>query len=165
MLNISRGTQEKSTIPNYLNNAINEVTELLEPELKKYDIKLVNECVTQFELNPKVTQFHQVLLNILINAIQAIETAIQQGRNSEHTIRLTNGLTDGYTCLSIEDTGCGISENNIRNIFNPFFTTKDFGKGIGLGLTMSHRLIDSWGGKIKIKSKINKGTKTCIFLP
>jgi signal transduction histidine kinase len=167
LLNLANGTQEKSSTPNFIQNIIKDVTELLEPEFKKFNIIIKNEINDEdkIELNSNIHQLHQVMLNILINSVQAIESSVLQGRTNNHYIQITCKTEQNFNHFVIRDTGCGITEKNIRNIFNPFFTTKEIGKGIGLGLTISHRIIESWGGKIQISSKLNEGSTISIFLP
>jgi len=67
--------------------------------------------------------------------------------------------------IRVSDTGIGMTTEEIEQIFNPFFTTKDSDKGIGLGLSISYRIIDAHQGKIKVKSKLNKGTTFIVTLP
>jgi two-component system NtrC family sensor kinase len=67
--------------------------------------------------------------------------------------------------ISIIDTGCGISEQNLRRIFDPFFTSKDVGKGTGLGLSVSHGIVEAHGGVIEVQSKVDEGSTFSVFLP
>jgi two-component system NtrC family sensor kinase len=67
--------------------------------------------------------------------------------------------------ISIADTGCGISEENMQRIFDPFFTTKGVGKGTGLGLSVSHGTIVAHGGMIEVSSEVGVGTEFHIYLP
>jgi len=67
--------------------------------------------------------------------------------------------------IEIEDTGMGISEENLERIFEPFFTTKQDWKGTGLGLAITYQIIESMKGKIDVKSAVGKGTKFTITLP
>ena len=67
--------------------------------------------------------------------------------------------------IMISDTGCGIAPQNIQKIFDPFFTTKDLGKGTGLGLTVSHRIIEDHTGIIDVESLENQGTCFTVKLP
>ena len=64
-----------------------------------------------------------------------------------------------------QDTGCGISRENIRKIFDPFFTTKEAGAGTGLGLALSYGIIRDHGGIINVKSEVDKGTEFEVYLP
>jgi len=67
--------------------------------------------------------------------------------------------------LSIADTGCGISEKNLKRIFDPFFTSKEVGKGTGLGLSVSHGIVKAHGGLIKVDSVEGQGTTFRVYLP
>ena len=107
--------------------------------------------------------FEQVFLNILTNAIDAIE--------KEGTITIKTYMMqmlsddDKKVIIEIHDTGCGISEMNLLRIFEPFFTTKDQGHGTGLGLSTVYMIIDKHGGDINVESKVDQGTKVIVRLP
>ncbi len=102
-------------------------------------------------------QFQQVIVNILINAMEAIE------RDGE--IRVQSAYDESRRCiqLSIRDTGHGIPEDVRLKLFDPFFTTKD--AGTGLGLSISHGIIERHGGHISLESQVGKGTTFTISLP
>ncbi len=102
-------------------------------------------------------RLNQVFLNLLVNAVQAIET---QG---EITIRTWSQGDE--VKVSISDTGSGIQEEKIKNIFLPFFTTKDVGKGTGLGLSISYEIIKAHNGEIGVVSKQGEGTTFTVSLP
>lgn len=104
-------------------------------------------------------KLHQVLLNVLTNATQAIE--------NEGTIMIATGeLTDeNKLYIKITDTGCGIKPENLDKVTTPFFTTKEVGKGTGLGLSISKKIISDHRGKLIINSEVNKGTTVIIHLP
>ena len=93
------------------------------------------------------------------------------GRITIRTRRVINAADDDIEAhlpmvkISIEDTGCGISEENLKRIFDPFFTSKEVGKGTGLGLSVSYGIISAHGGRIEVESQIEKGTTFRIFLP
>lgn len=99
----------------------------------------------------------QVFLNLLINAAQAIP--------DRGTITLRTGCDDGHVWAEIEDTGTGISEENLPKIFDPFFTTKDVGEGTGLGLHLSMGIVQSHGGQIIARSAADAGTAMRVELP
>jgi two-component system NtrC family sensor kinase len=67
--------------------------------------------------------------------------------------------------VCIEDSGCGIAPDDLDKIFNPFFTTKEVGKGTGLGLTVVHGIVQEHGGQIAVESELGKGTTFKIRLP
>ena len=99
----------------------------------------------------------QVLMNLLLNAIQAMRTG------GILTIRTS---VEGVYCLvQIRDTGCGISPSVLPRIFDPFFTTKKEGEGTGLGLSVSLGIVERHGGKISVESELGKGTTFTVFIP
>ncbi|MGE5679096.1 MAG: sensor histidine kinase, partial [Pseudomonadota bacterium] len=108
-------------------------------------------------------QINQVLLNLIINSAHAIKE-----KNPEEigfiNIRTYNDKYNVY--CEIEDTGCGISEENIDKLFIPFFTTKPAGLGTGLGLPICYDIVvNNHGGNITVESKRGIGTKFTISLP
>ena len=102
-------------------------------------------------------KLHQVFLNILTNAIDAID---DKGQINIVTCNNHDNLE-----IAIKDNGSGISESNIKKVLDPFFTTKAPGEGTGLGLSISHLIIADHNGKFNIESNKNKGTKVTIQLP
>jgi PAS domain S-box-containing protein len=149
--------------PNYF-----EIVPLIEETLKllryQRDNELINiEFVTN-ELKPGLSgnrnQFQQLMLNLLLNASQAID--------GKGTIKVeilpTPGSTSSVT-LKVSDTGCGISSDQIDQIFDPFFTTKRDWRGTGLGLAVSYRIVQLLKGSISVNSTVGKGTTFTLVLP
>ena len=114
---------------------------------------------------PKVfgdkNQIEQVLLNLISNARDAMDGSSQKIL----TIQTDLNQKGRQVEIRVKDTGIGMTTEEIEQIFNPFFTTKDSEKGIGLGLSISYRIIDAHQGKIKVKSKLNKGTEFIVSIP
>jgi len=106
-------------------------------------------------------QIEQVLLNIISNAWDAMEGC------SKKVLAIQTDLDKKgkQVQIRLSDTGIGMKRDQIEQIFNPFFTTKDSGKGIGLGLSISYRIIEAHQGKIEVKSELNKGTTFIVTLP
>ena len=102
-------------------------------------------------------QLNQVLVNLVINALQAMPRG--------GTLSIQTVSAEGHLSLIIEDTGIGMSEEVIKQIFTPFFTTKEIGQGTGLGLPVVHGIITSHGGSIHVESKVDRGTRFEIRLP
>ena len=118
------------------------------------------------------TQLHQVLLNLCVNARDAMPHGGTLSITGENIVLDTHyaGLnleakTGPYVVLQVEDTGTGMPPNVIDLIFDPFFTTKDIGKGTGLGLSTSLAIVKSHGGFIRVYSEEGKGTKLKVYIP
>ncbi len=106
-------------------------------------------------------ELSQVFLNLLVNAVDAIEETGEIG-----TITIATFLENDEVVISIKDTGVGIPESNRNSIFNPFFTTKQVGKGTGQGLSLAHNVIaEKHNGKLEFTSKVGEGTTFYIRLP
>ena len=115
--------------------------------------------------NPMVacvsTQMSQVILNLLVNAFQAIEAAHREG--GRLTIRSERRRHE--MLLEIADNGSGIRPEHLDKVFDPFFTTKDVGEGTGLGLSISHNIVTAHNGRIEVESTPGKGSCFRVFLP
>jgi signal transduction histidine kinase len=105
-------------------------------------------------------QLQQVILNILSNARQALETFRRDGQ-----IILRTGRTATHVWLRIRDNGPGITRENLAKIFDPFFTTKPQGKGTGLGLSLSYGIMQEHRGRIHAESQPGEGTEFILELP
>ncbi len=105
-----------------------------------------------------IQRIQQVLINLVLNAIQAMESA---GRL---TIRAFPADPEEI-CVQVADTGQGIPDKHLYKIFDPFFTTKDVGEGSGLGLSVSHGIIEKHGGRFEVSSEVGQGTTFSIYLP
>ncbi len=126
--------------------------------------KLVNRIVIQkkYQKIPIIIKcnsgkIHQIFLNILSNAEQAIK--------KDGTITIISKTNSKFVVISIEDTGKGIKKENLSKITDPFFTTKNPGKGTGLGLSIVHKIIEEHNGIIEFNSTVGKGTKVIVKLP
>jgi two-component system NtrC family sensor kinase len=110
-------------------------------------------------------KIQQVLINIILNAIQAMP----DGGNLTIATSVAKGIRVGdinkdTVKIEIKDTGIGIPEENLKKLFTPFFTTKEKGKGVGLGLSVVHGIIGKHKGKIEVESEIGVGTTFSIYL-
>jgi len=119
------------------------------------------------------TQFEQVLVNLLLNARDAMPRGGEvriEARNVPMTPALRDALhvalRDGpFVCISVSDTGDGMSEQTLRHIFEPFFTTKEQGKGSGLGLSSAYGIVAQGGGHIAVESRLGAGSTFRVYLP
>jgi len=114
----------------------------------------------------------QIIMNLCINAAQAMEeggnltiTTANTEINQDYCKTNAEAFPGKFVQVSVEDTGCGISKENLNKIFEPFFSTKEGGKGSGLGLSVVYGIVNGHKGWITVSSKISKGTKFSIFLP
>jgi two-component system NtrC family sensor kinase len=112
-------------------------------------------------------QIKQVIMNMVVNAQHAVE---QKGSITITTARTTRARSGGgkpvpMVEIAIADTGCGIPEENLQRIFDPFFTSKAVGKGTGLGLSVSHGIVEAHGGAIEVSSTAGEGSTFRVLLP
>jgi two-component system, NtrC family, sensor kinase len=121
------------------------------------DIDLVKNFGSVPSLQAKPEEIQQVFLNIISNAIQAME--------GKGKLTLSSQQDNGFVVVQIQDTGPGISPEHITKVFDPFFTTKEQGEGTGLGLNIVHRVVKQNGGDIKIESEPGEGTTFVISFP
>ena len=108
-------------------------------------------------------QLEQVFVNILLNAVDAINEVTDEKK--EKRISIESALSKDEASITFTDTGSGISEENLTKIFEPFFTTKSQGRGTGLGLWVSYGIIKSFQGKLEVQSTAGLGTTFTIKLP
>lgn len=119
-----------------------------------------NICRTPYYIHGQVGALNQILLNLVTNAIHAMKEG--------GTLRIQFGLSvddERYVRLVVEDTGVGIAPEIQRQVFQPFFTTKQAGEGTGIGLTVVRRLTEEHGGMIRVKTKEGKGTTFILDFP
>ncbi len=146
-----------------LNAAIASTIEITRYEMKKKEIQLE----TRFQELPPVLchpgKINQVVLNLLINAVQACESG---GAIKVHTRTEPPGAVPGESVvIEIEDNGCGINPEHLPRVFDPFFTTKPVGQGTGLGLSVSYGIIRDHGGSIAVESEAGRGSLFRIRIP
>ncbi|PKN20978.1 MAG: hypothetical protein CVU71_04165 [Deltaproteobacteria bacterium HGW-Deltaproteobacteria-6] len=145
--------------------SVDDVAEEVLENLKMSDewaegIKVVKKFSGRKKAFANKEQIRQIIQNLILNAVQAMEGA----GNLFLEIKTVN-LEDrkDYTAIKVTDDGCGIEEKDLKNVFEPFFTNKE--KGTGLGLAIVSRIVDGYGGKVKIESQINLGTSVTVWLP
>jgi len=138
-------------------NACIETTLNVAANELKYKTKVYKDLKVVPLINGIPQQLNQVLLNILVNAAQAIEKTGE--------IRIKTWQEDNDVFLAVSDTGCGIDPENIPKIFDPFFTTKEVGKGTGLGMNIAYNIIQQHGGNITVESEKGKETTFTVSLP
>ena len=150
--------------PINVNEVIDNILTLMSTELSRSNIEVARLCGSDIpEIMADGEQLKQVFMNIVLNAIQAMpeggNLTITAGIEQESVERDTSV----FVTVKFEDTGCGIPEEDLSNLFNPFFTTKSGGSG--LGLSISHRIIKEHNGRIDVDSKVGEGTAFTVKLP
>lgn len=154
LLRVSRAPDQTPLKSVNLARSIADVVELTSEECRRKEISLRVQDVDRVVLAEE-SHLQQVLLNIVINSIHAIEEqkAKDPRANQVHLIEINSkSLANGKSLLSIRDSGCGIAPENVDKLFKPFFTTKEVGKGTGLGLAMVAKLIEEVGGRVSVRS-------------
>ena len=146
---------------------INQTLLLITPAIRKQAIDVQFEYFTEdFTLMGDKEQLKQVFLNILMNAIEAMSDN-EAAKPRTLIISVEKGapaaVGSRYLIISFEDTGKGIGEKDIENVFNPFFTTKE--EGTGLGLAISYGIVNRHRGEIEVESEPGKGTCIKLKLP
>ncbi len=118
------------------------------------------------------TQIHQVLMNLCTNAAHAMEKrggvlTVSLSRVPSEKVPSGNlpAAGDDWLCLTVADTGAGIAPEHLDRIFEPYFTTKEKGKGTGLGLAVVHGIVESHGGAVEVRSEPGKGTRFVLYFP
>jgi signal transduction histidine kinase len=180
LLNFSASREFLSEIEGF-NSVIEQSLSLVKHELDRSHIRLVKELGDDL---PPVrldrNKIEQVFVNLLMNAIQSmpkggtltVKTNIKQFNGGGHPSghgepdKLVDRLRvgDAVVVAEVEDTGTGIPENQLSKIFDPFFTTKPTGKGTGLGLTVTNKIIELHGGAIDIRNRKEGGVRVEVML-
>jgi two-component system NtrC family sensor kinase len=165
MLGLYRPAVER--IPTDVNNVIEEALALLERELRRHQIVVRQHLSSRLPIiQAQPDRLKQVFLNLFLNAQQAMP----EGGTLEVTTRLSQEtdseiLAGRYALIQVQDTGSGIPEEHLSEIFEPFFSTKTEAKGTGLGLWVSRSIIQDHGGQIIVRSHPGYGTTFIIALP
>jgi signal transduction histidine kinase/ActR/RegA family two-component response regulator len=143
---------------------VDEVLSLMSRELEKEGITIQKDYGTGCVAPVNRSEIQQVILNLLINAKQAIQGPGQ--------VEIQTARSEGSVEIHVRDTGCGIAEENIARIFEPFFSTKSVlgggdnpESGTGLGLSVSYGIVQSHGGDIEVQSRTGKGSTFIVRLP
>jgi len=142
-----------------LNSILTEVLELVRHKARNEKIEIREDLQSGLPLvRGDSSGLRQVFLNLTVNALQAID-----GPGVIDII--TTDSDEGMVIATISDTGCGIQPSTLEQIWDPFFTTKEVGKGVGLGLAVSYNIIKRHGGDVSAESVPGKGSKFTVRLP
>lgn len=164
LLNFSRQedfTMEKVDLSAVIENALL----LVGYRLEKLRIGIEKNMNGKESINGSRNRLVQVILNLMINSIDAIQEKMKTEPEAPRKIIFNTFYNENNVHLILEDTGIGIAEQNIRKIFDPFFTTKEAGKGTGLGLSICYNIIIKHNGEIKVRSTPGKGASFELIFP
>lgn len=149
-------------------------------KVTKFNLKeLLDECIKSVKIKPEYEslfinlnttdeisgiegdrdQIKQIMLNLINNACEAVEDS------EEKNIAINLRPDNNFIIIDVIDSGCGISDENMKKLFTPFFTTKKIGKGTGLGLAIAYGIIKMHRGDIKVKSHLGNGSTFTVKLP
>ena len=172
VLTFARGEEGKKITlrPQLLGSQIENILRETFPKSISFSITMPDDL---WMITGDLTQMHQVLLNLCLNARDAMMpnggTLAISARNVEisenHVTRAQNAKPGCYVELKVMDSGCGIPSSVIDKIFDPFFTTKEFGRGTGLGLSTVMGIVRSHAGFMEVESHVGKGSTFSVFIP
>ncbi len=141
-----------------LNGLIGEILQLVrhKSRFERIDLRFRPQAaLPTTEGDPSALR--QVFMNLIMNALQAIETV--------GAVEIVTAAENGQVVVTVRDTGCGISAGMLDQIWNPFFTTKSVGQGLGLGLAVTYNIVKKHQGEIEVESELGKGTLFTVRLP
>ena len=160
LLRYSRDEQKHQVTIVPINQCIENVLMFVNEEINKKEIRLQKDLSEGLpSIKGDLLELEQAFRNIVLNSMDALEN------QETKKIEVRTSQQDAWLVIEIKDTGCGIAEENMQQIMEPFYTTKDVGGGPGLGLSVSYGIIKNHQGSIHISSELGKGTLVTIKLP
>lgn len=165
LLKLARGSKTEEMQKVHLLTILSDVGDFISYEFKRSQIQFEVTVPEGLEVQAVYTSLFQVFLNLFVNAIHAIQERQKTNLEPAGSLIVSYQRQDAYHVIHVQDNGCGVAEENLSRLFTPFFTTKDVGKGTGLGLATSYRILQGWGGFMTLQSELNKGTCFSIHLP
>jgi signal transduction histidine kinase len=149
--------------PADLNHAI-DTTLLVASNEYKYSARIHTEFAELPAVVCNIGELNQVFLNLIVNAAHAIHDAGKDVNTGE--IKICTAVSGDSVVIRVSDNGCGVAAENLSKLYDPFFTTKEVGRGTGQGLAITHSIIvDKHGGTISVGSEVGKGTEFTLRLP
>jgi two-component system NtrC family sensor kinase len=158
LLEFSREREFQQDLVN-LENLVIRTTRLITSQLPA-GVEIFTEIPEDLDIFVDAQKLQEVLLNLLLNAAQAMPN--ETGRI---TITAAKDKKAKQVVVQVKDTGCGIPEDHLPHIFDPFFSTKEVGYGTGLGLSVAHGIIEHHHGTLSVASKVGEGSVFTIRLP
>ena len=156
LLDFSRQTEPHFKLVD-INQILEQVLAMVGHQAQIQKVEIVKEFSSSLpEVMADFDQLQQVFTNLTLNAIQAM--------SGGGKLTLRTSTENSQVKIDVQDTGCGISKENLNKLFTPFFTTKEKGKGVGLGLAVVQRIIERHKGRVQVQSEVGKGTTFSIYL-
>jgi two-component system, NtrC family, sensor kinase len=148
-----------------LNEAVKGVVTITRSEWKR-DLVLKTELDPELPLlECSISEINQLLLNLVINAIDAVKANAGGRKKAKGEITIKTAVQDRNLIIMVRDNGIGIPKANLSLIYDPFFTTKAYGKGSGQGLPLAYYIVQKHGGTIDVWSEEKVGTTFTVSLP
>ncbi len=157
--------QQKSLVP--VRELVDSVFALVQPTLQYHHVSYYPGFRAEKGIVEVVPlEIEQVILNLVNNAVDSMkERGAGSSVKNELRVRTYNDSSQKYVIVEIQDSGMGISEVNLKQIFKPFFTTKSAGEGHGLGLSICQQILNSYGGEVLVDSRVGQGTRVRMQIP
>jgi signal transduction histidine kinase len=150
--------------PQNINDVVDNIARILETQAKEKNVEVIRRFSSDL---PMVwidrEQMKQVFMNLILNAIQAMKDGGSIVISTGVSAKSDGELVREYVQVEVRDTGIGIPPENLERIFDPFFTSKD--EGSGLGLAVSHQIVQEHSGFVTVKSTVGKGTAFFVNVP
>jgi signal transduction histidine kinase len=163
LLSFARPSKPNVALEN-VNDVVDNIVRILETQAKEKGTAISREFNDSL---PKVwidrEQMKQVFMNLILNAIQAMKEGGSISIATRAVSRVGTEPSGEFVQVEVRDTGVGIPEENLQHIFDPFFTSKD--EGSGLGLAVSHQIVQEHGGFVTVASTVGKGTSFFVHVP
>lgn len=158
-LNFSREFESKK-IPTDVNKILKDVIFLISPQSSRQKVSVEKNLSSNLpDILADAIQLKQVFMNVILNSLDAML------RGGKLSITSKFDIVKSLVIVKITDTGCGIAKEKLPHLFDLFYTSKEIGKGTGLGLPVSREIIERHNGSIEVQSKVGKGTSFIVSFP
>lgn len=160
LLNFSRQNKDEMMGPVQLNDVLKKMAPLIQVQARTNQIEVAYELAPELPLiQGSFHKLQQVFLNLVTNGYQAM------AKGGRLVLSTSLSAATNRVTAAVSDTGPGIAEENLKKIFDPYFTTKGQGEGTGLGLSITYSIVREHGGEIEVKSKAGSGTTFHLSFP